>query len=107
MNRKTLLRYSGGTVLLFAMLLPLTSQADVIWSIRLGQGLYIDRDYHPRYERHERYEANRRAHRYERREALHEYYSRHRARARGFYDNDYRYKFTPRYRAEHRHRYHY
>ena len=106
MKRKTLLRYSGGAVLLFAALLPLTSQADVIWSISLGRGLYLDRDYHPRYPHYERYEANRHAHRYHRRYSLHEYYSRHRARARGFYDNDYRYKFSPRYHSEHRRRYH-
>ncbi|MFO7602972.1 MAG: hypothetical protein R6X06_04055 [Gammaproteobacteria bacterium] len=54
MKGKTNLRYLGSAMALGAMLLPLSSQADVSWSITLGHGLPLSHNlYQPhRYQSH-------------------------------------------------------
>lgn len=96
MNSKTIRRYTGAAILLGAILLPLGSQADVIWSISFGPGLHYDRDYHHRDRDDRRY--------HHRRQIVNQYYWRHR-HARGYYDSVEYYRHVPRHRIYHHRNY--
>ena len=101
MKSRSISRYMAIGIALCAMLLPLTSQADVRWSIQLGHGLNISHDYYQPYRHYSRKQYHH--HRYDD-HRHHGWKSRHHYRdyrgykARRYYHTPYPYGFIPRHR---------
>ena len=102
MKNKTTLRYLGAAIAACAMLLPLSSQADVYWSLNLSDGIRISNNHHvdrysPYKARHHRHHAK---HGHHQRHNLRKYYRHHRAQQ---HFAPYAYSFIPRHNSHYRH----
>jgi len=90
--------YLGTAIALFAMLLPLSSQADVYWSLNLGHGLKLAHGDHRQYHHQHIRKSHKRKHGHHKPKRLRQYYWRHRAyHQRHYYDTN-PYGFIPRHR---------
>lgn len=98
MKSKTTIRYLGAAIAIGAMLLPLSSQADVYWSLNLGDGLRISQRYHPVHYQHREVRYYGHKHRHHSANKLRQYYWRHRVQQHHYYA-PHAYGFIPRHRS--------
>jgi len=93
--------YLSSAILFCALLLPVTSQADVIWSLSLGHGLRLNTDQHRQYRyRPYRYKSPR--HESYRTHELQERYWRRRVHVHSRYDDTCRSRYIPQRRSYYR-----
>ena len=98
MKSKPTIRYLGTAIAVCAILLPLSSQADVYWSLNLGDGLRISQSHYP--VRHYQREVKHYGHRYHHHKShkLQQYYWHHRVQQHHYFA-PYTYGFMPRHHS--------
>lgn len=96
MKTRTTIRYLSITIGLCTMMLPLSSQADVYWSLKLGHGLELGHSDHHQYRQKHVRKTHKRKHSHHRPQRLQHYYRRHRAYHQHHYYDASPYGFIPR-----------
>ena len=105
MKSRTTIRNLGIAIGLCTMMLPLSSQAGVYWSLNLGHGLKLGHSDHHQYRQQRVRKTHKRKHGHRRPQRLQHYYWKHRAyHQRHYYDAN-PYGFIPRRHRGHGSRY--